>query len=135
MGEDANLTSQLVAYLKKFQCNKFSTRSVNTITKHFPSGGPMENGEDSYFTYGKNQTYPGNNFEYRLIPFKAAIAAGARQMMPYYSQPLGTEYEEVGFSFNKGIITDLLRTELGFQGIVCSDWGLISSFGQLWKQP
>jgi beta-glucosidase len=127
MGEDANLTSQLVVvYLKGFQGDEFGTHSVSTITKHFPSGGPMENGEDSHFTYGKNQTYPGNNFEYHLIPFKAAIAAGARQMMPYYSQRIGTEYEEVGFSFNKGIIMDLLRNKLGFQGIVCSDWGLIT---------
>jgi beta-glucosidase-like glycosyl hydrolase len=47
-------------------------------------------------------------------------------MMPYYSRPIGTEYEEVGFSFNKGIITDLLRNELGFEGIVVSDWGLIT---------
>jgi len=96
------------------------------MIEHFPGGGPMQNGEDSHFTYGKNQTYPGKNLEYHLIPFKAAIAAGARQMMPYYSRPIGTEYEEVGFSFNKGIITDLLRGELGFQGIVCSDWGLIT---------
>ncbi|KAF1978917.1 beta glucosidase [Bimuria novae-zelandiae CBS 107.79] len=127
MGEDANLTAELVvAYLKGFQGEELGRHSVSTITKHFPGGGPMENGEDSHFTYGKNQTYPGNNLEYHLIPFKAAIAAGARQMMPYYSRPIGTEYDEVGFSFNKGIITDLLRGELGFEGIVCSDWGLIT---------
>lgn len=72
------------------------------------------------------RTYPGDNFEHHLIPFKAAIAAGARQMMPYYSRPIGTEYDEVGFSFNKQIITDLLRNELGFTGIVVSDWGLIT---------
>lgn len=47
-------------------------------------------------------------------------------MMPYYSRPIGTEYQEVAFAFNKGIITDLLRNELGFDGIVCSDWGLIT---------
>ena len=128
MGEDANLTSELVvAYLKGFQGDKLGSHSVTTVTKHFPGGGPMENGEDSHFTYGKNQTYPGNNLEYHLIPFRAAIAAGARQIMPYYSRPIGlADYDEVGFSFNKGIITDLLRGELGFQGIVCSDWGLIT---------
>lgn len=56
MGEDANLTSQLVvAYLKGFQAEKLGRHSVTTLTKHFPGGGPMENGEDSHFVYGKNQ--------------------------------------------------------------------------------
>jgi beta-glucosidase len=40
--------------------------------------------------------------------------------------PIGTQYEEVAFGFNKGIITDLLRGELGFDGIVCTDWGLVT---------
>jgi beta-glucosidase len=71
-------------------------------------------------------TYLQNNMEYHLIPFKAAIAAGARQMMPYYSRPIGTKYEEVASGFNRGIITDLLKHELGFKGIVVSDWGLIT---------
>ena len=47
-------------------------------------------------------------------------------MMPYYGMPVGTELEEVGFSFNRSIITELLREELGFTGIICTDWGLIS---------
>ncbi|KAI1370583.1 glycoside hydrolase family 3 protein [Hypoxylon crocopeplum] len=126
-GEDAQLTAELLtAYIKGFQGDKLGPYSVTTVTKHFPGGGPMENGEDSHFVYGKNETYPGNNLEYHLIPFKAAIAAGARQIMPYYSRPIGTEYDPVGFSFNKGIVTDLLRDELGFEGIVVTDWGLIT---------
>ncbi|OTA93951.1 glycoside hydrolase family 3 protein [Hypoxylon sp. CO27-5] len=126
-GEDAHLTAELLAaYVKGFQGEELGPYSVTTVTKHFPGGGPMENGEDSHFVYGKNETYPGNNFDYHLIPFKAAIAAGARQIMPYYSRPIGTKYEPVGFSFNKGIITDLLRNELGFEGIVVTDWGLIT---------
>ena len=44
-------------------------------------------------------------------------------MMPYYSLPSGTKYEEVGFAFNKGAITDLLRNEMGFKGIINSDTG------------
>ncbi|KAL1860354.1 hypothetical protein Daus18300_009267 [Diaporthe australafricana] len=40
--------------------------------------------------------------------------------------PVGTKYEQVGFAFNKGIITGLLREELGFEGIILTDWGLIT---------
>lgn len=40
--------------------------------------------------------------------------------------PVGTKYEQVGFAFNKGIITGLLRNELGFEGIILTDWGLIT---------
>ncbi|KAI2473169.1 glycoside hydrolase family 3 protein [Annulohypoxylon bovei var. microspora] len=126
-GENAELTAELLtAYIKGFQGDKLGPYSVTTVTKHFPGGGPMQNGEDSHFTYGKNETYPGNNLEYHLIPFRAAIAAGARQIMPYYSRPIGTKFEPVGFSFNKGIVTDLLKNELGFEGIVVTDWGLIT---------
>lgn len=128
MGEDAYLTAQLVVeYIKGFTGpNGFGNDSVTTVTKHFPGSGPVEDGEDSHFTYGKNATYPGDNFEQHLIPFKAAIAAGSRQMMPYYSRPMGTKLEEVAAGFNKGIVTDLLRGKLGFEGIVVSDWGLIT---------
>lgn len=126
-GEDAHLTAELTAaYIKGFQGDTFGPSSVSTVTKHFPGGGAMENGEDSHFTYGKNQTYRGHHFDYHLVPFKAAIDAGARQIMPYYSRPIGTEYEEVGFGFNREIITDLLQDQLGFKGIVLTDWTLLS---------
>ena len=46
-------------------------------------------------------------------------------MMPYYGMPVGTEYEEVGFGFNKSVLTGLLRERYGFDGIVCTDWGLV----------
>lgn len=127
MGEDANLTAELVvAYIEGFTGDTFGCQSVTTVTKHFPGSGPVQGGEDSHFASGKNATYPGNNFDYHLIPFKAAIAAGARQIMPYYSRPVGTKYEEVASGMNKGIVTDLLRGELGFEGIVVTDWGLIT---------
>lgn len=128
MGEDANLTSALlVEYIKGFQGDKIGPNSVIATTKHFPGGGSMENGEDSHFPWGKNQTYPGNNQDYHLIPFRAAIAAGTRQMMPYYSRPINTSWEEVAFGFNKGVVTDLLKNELGFKGIVVTDWGIVTT--------
>ena len=71
-----------------------------TMTKHFPGGGPQMDGEDPHFAYGREQVYPGDNFDYHLKPFGAAIA-GASQIMPYYGMPIGTQYEEVAFAFNK----------------------------------
>lgn len=126
-GEDADLTSELVAaYIRGFQGPRMGASSVSTMTKHFPGGGPQKDGEDPHFKYGREQVYPGDNMEYHLRPFKAAIEAGASQMMPYYGMPVGTQLAEVGFGFNKGVITGLLRERFGFQGIVCTDWGLIT---------
>ncbi|MGO4691261.1 glycoside hydrolase family 3 protein [Glaciibacter sp. 2TAF33] len=126
-GEDAELTGRLgSAYVRGFQGASFGRGSVSTMTKHFPGGGPQQDGEDPHFPYGREQVYPGNAFEVHLEPFEKLIAAGTRQMMPYYGMPVGTEYEEVGFGFNKSVITGLLRERFGFDGIVCTDWGLLS---------
>ncbi|MFF5790817.1 glycoside hydrolase family 3 C-terminal domain-containing protein [Paeniglutamicibacter sp. NPDC012692] len=100
--------------------------SVATMTKHFPGGGPQKDGEDPHFSYGREQVYPGDNFEHHLLPFEAAFDAGTSQIMPYYGMPVGTEYDEVGFGFNKSVITGLLRDRYKFDGVVCTDWGLLS---------
>jgi beta-glucosidase len=96
------------------------------MVKHFPGGGPQMDGEDAHFEQGREQVYPGDNFEHHLKPFEAAFEAGARQVMPYYGMPIGTKYEEVGFGFNKSVVTGLLRERYAFDGIVCTDWGLIN---------
>jgi beta-glucosidase len=126
-GEDADLSSQMVlTYIRGFQGEKLSPQSVACMTKHFPGGGPQLNGEDAHFPYGREQVYPGNNFDYHLKPFEAAFAAGTSQIMPYYGMPVGIGLEEVGFSYNKGVITGLLREKYAFDGIVCTDWGLVT---------
>ncbi|GAA1440883.1 glycoside hydrolase family 3 protein [Leifsonia poae] len=134
-GEDPELTSRLgAAYIRGFQGDVLGPDSVATMTKHFPGGGPQKDGEDPHFAYGREQVYPGGQFELHLKPFEAAFAAGTSQIMPYYGMPVGTEYEEVGFGFNKSIITGLLRERYGFDGIVCTDWGLLSD-AELGGQP
>ncbi|GAA1144125.1 glycoside hydrolase family 3 N-terminal domain-containing protein [Microbacterium natoriense] len=126
-GEDAALAGELgAAYVRGFQGESFGPGSVSTMTKHFPGGGPQKDGEDPHFDYGREQVYPGDNFEHHLLPFEDIFAAGGRQIMPYYGMPVGTQYEEVGFGFNKGVLTGLLRERFGFDGIVCTDWGLVT---------
>src|SRR4051812_46287452 len=125
-GEDAELTSRLgAAYVRGFQGEQLGASSVACMTKYFPGGGPQKDGEDPHFDYGKEQVYPGDQQAYHLRPFDAVIAAGAAQMMPYYGMPVGTEWEEVGFGFNKDVVTGLLRERLGFDGVVCTDWSLV----------
>src|SRR5690606_31993656 len=82
---------------------------------------------DPHYSYGRNEVFPGNRFEANLLPFKAAIKAGTSSIMPYYSLPKDTKYEEVAYAYNKGILRDLLREELGFKGIINSDTGPIES--------
>ena len=125
-GEDADLTSSIITEIVLgFQGTKLGSHSVALTTKHFPGGGPQMGGQDSHFEWGKFAHYPGGMFEYHVKPFKAAIDAGTSSIMPYYSAPKGKEFEEVGFSYNKAIIQDLLRGKLGFKGIINSDTGPI----------
>jgi len=134
-GEDAELSARLgAAYIRGFQGSTFGEGSVSTMTKHFPGGGPQKDGEDPHFPYGREQIYPGGEFDLHLKPFEAAFEAGTRQIMPYYGMPVGTEYEEVGFGFNKSVITGLLRERYGFDGVVCTDWGLVND-AEIFGQP
>jgi beta-glucosidase len=125
-GEDAALASRLVtAYIRGFQGEQLGPQSVACMTKHFPGGGPQKDGEDPHFSYGKEQVYPGGQFDYHLVPFEAAFAANTAQIMPYYGMPVGLPLEEVGFAYSKEVITDLLRGKYGFDGVVCTDYGLV----------
>ncbi|HUB59720.1 MAG TPA: glycoside hydrolase family 3 N-terminal domain-containing protein [Puia sp.] len=126
-GEDAQLTARMAkAYIEGYQGDKLDSNSVATMTKHFPGGGPQKEGLDPHFPFQKGQVYPGHNFKYHLIPFEAAFAAHTAAIMPYYGVPMDQTSENVGMSFNKDIITGLLRNTYHFDGVVCTDWGLIN---------
>ena len=130
-GSNAELSSKMtLAYMHGFQGKNISAKSVHTMVKHFPGGGPQENGLDPHLYSGRNQNYPGNNFDYHLLPFKDAIQNNLKVIMPYYGIPIGITNEDVAMGYNKYILSDLLREELGFDGVVCSDWGIIS--GRHW---
>lgn len=126
-GEDAKLTARLAkAYIEGFQGGSLGPHSIACMTKHFPGGGPQKDGVDPHFEFQQGQIYPGNNFDYHLIPFEAAFEAKTAAIMPYYGVPVDQTGENVAMSFNKVIITDLLREKYQYDGVVCTDWGLIT---------
>lgn len=132
LGADADTVAALTAaYLEGFQGERLGPDSVACTTKHFPGGGPQRDGEDAHFPYGREQVYPGGMFEYHLRPFRTAIDRGTAAIMPYYGMPVGlvrngTAIEEAGFGYNRQIVTDLLREELGYDGVVVTDWELVN---------
>ncbi|GAA4976687.1 glycoside hydrolase family 3 protein [Actinoplanes utahensis] len=127
LGSDADTVSALIReYVLGLQGDALGPDSVAAMVKHFPGAGPQKDGEDAHFAYGREQVYPGGMWDYHLKPFEAAFEAGAAQVMPYYGMPVDTEHEEVGFGFNAGVIEGLLRQRYGFDGVICTDWGLVS---------
>jgi beta-glucosidase len=131
-GQDPDLVTELaVAYLQGFQQDSLGPGSVACTSKHFPGGGPQKNGDDAHFPYGREQVYPGGRFADHLKPFPPIIAAGTAAIMPYYGMPIalevdGEQIQEVGFGYNKQIITGLLRGKLGYDGVVVTDWELVN---------
>ena len=133
MGEDPDLTTDLArAYVDGFQSTEdggWGAESVNAMVKHWPGGGPEEGGRDGHFGYGSYAVYPGKNLKDHMQPFtKGAFqlegpTAMASAVMPYYTISQG-EGEAVGNGFNKYLITDVLRKEYGYDGVLCTDWGI-----------
>ena len=131
--------TKLSADMAESYCDGFQTsgeagwgnESVNAMVKHWPGGASGEGGRDAHFAYGKFAVYPGHNFEEHLIPFtKGAFALkhGTHQasaIMPYYTISYDqdqTYHENVGNSYSKYLISDLLRERYQYDGVVCTDW-------------
>ncbi|MFD0693040.1 glycoside hydrolase family 3 protein [Paenibacillus sp. GCM10027628] len=146
-GEDAQLAADMArAYVDGFQTSAgeaeiaegWGYESVNAMVKHWPGGGSGEGGRDAHFGYGKFAVYPGNNFDEHLIPFTEGAfklkgpTGKASAVMPYYTISYGQDTkngENVGNSYNTYLINDLLRTQYGYDGVVCTDWGITDDEG------
>ncbi|GAB2631657.1 glycoside hydrolase family 3 N-terminal domain-containing protein [Emticicia sediminis] len=121
------------AYCDGFQSNVWGAKSVNAMVKHWPGGGSGEAGRDAHYANGKFAVYPGNNFDAHLIPFTQGAfklkgqTKMASAVMPYYTISWNQDKknnENVANNYNKYIITDLLRTKYGYDGVVCTDWNV-----------
>ena len=136
-GPEPKLVTDLTrAYCDGFQTsegddeieNGWGRKSVNAMVKHWPGGGSGEGGRDAHYGYGKYAVYPGGCYEQHKIPFieGAFKLEGKTEMasavMPYYTISYNQTGENVGNGFNKEIVTDQLRGEAGYDGVVCTDW-------------
>lgn len=139
-GESPLLTTDMGrAYIDGFQTSYgkdeikdgWGYQSVNAMVKHWPSGGAEEGGRDGHWAYGKFTVYPGNNLQQHIDPFVNGAfklkgkTAKASAVMPYYTITFDQDKkykENVANGFSKYIITDLLRDQYGYDGVVCTDW-------------
>ena len=130
-GSDSKLSTSLtLAYMDGFQGENINSQSVLTMVKHFPGGGPQENGLDAHLMSGENQVYPGKMFDYHLEPFIEAINNNLKVIMPYYGIAVDQSNENIAIGFNRYLLNNLLREKLNYDGVICSDWGIIT--GRHW---
>ena len=116
-------------------------QSVNCMVKHWPGGGTGEGGRDAHFGIGKYGVYPGDNFAQNLLPFTEGAfrlpgrTRMASAVMPYYTISYGQDPsgENVANGFSRYIIQDLLRDKYHYDGVVCTDWGIVNDYVIPWR--
>jgi len=123
-GEDAVIVAEMVAAaVQGLQDGSvLGPSSVLACVKHFPGSGPQQNGKD-----GSPLVFDETSLPLHLSVFEAAIRAGTGSIMPYgYSKVpfLGGDAAERYAHESRVVMTDLLRNQMGFQGIIQTDWGM-----------
>lgn len=142
-GEDPELITEIFEHLIpgiQGSDTGVTNDGVSMTVKHFPGGGPRENGFDPHYKAGQWNVYatPGSLEKYHVPPFKPAVKYHAASIMPYYSKPAAEKSakqedlrgEEIpmnpyGFAYNKVFIDGLLRQQMGFDGYINSDTGIV----------
>ena len=114
MGEDPVLAGELGAAMVKGLGGGILSKPYSTIAtlKHFIGYGTTEAGQNGGITIAGARELQ----ESFLPPFKKAINAGALSVMTSYNSLDG-----IPSTCSKALLTDLLRTQWGFNGIVVSD--------------
>jgi len=133
---------QLVTDMSRAYCDGMQTDassstgwglgSVAAMAKHWPGGGPCEAGRDAHYAFGKFAVHPGGCADEHLKPFLNGAfrlngpTGQTASVMPYYAITCDMHPDGIseGNSYSKYIIGDLLREKYGFDGVVCTDWGI-----------
>jgi beta-glucosidase len=112
-GEDPYLGAAIArAQVNGFQGTQLGPNSVLACVKHFAGYGAADGGRDYDASYVPEELMR----NVYLVPFHAAEEAGAASFMSAYM-----DLNDVPASGNHWLLTDVLRSEWGFQGIVLSD--------------
>ncbi|MFF0204893.1 discoidin domain-containing protein [Streptomyces sp. NPDC005017] len=113
-GENADVAAaQLRALVAGLQGGpELNPSSVLATVKHWPGEGA--GGEAGI-------VYDGTTIKYHMIPFRAAMEAGAVNIMPGYA---GSTYLDPGGpgAGDSRKILDYLRQNLGYTGLITTDW-------------
>ena len=121
-GEDPDLvTSMVTAQIVAFQngTDGVNKDGIVACIKHFPGAGPQMDGKDTSPIVADDET-----LQIHLKPYYAAIEVNVGSVMPYYSVPLALDMENSAIG-SKAALQDLLREQMGFEGIIQTDWGMI----------
>ncbi len=120
-GEDPFLGAKIAtARVRGFQGKENNLADSLTIlacVKHFAAYGAPQAGRD-YNTVDMSKRVFLDTY---LPPYKAAIEAGALSVMTSFN-----ELDGIPSTANKYLLTDLLRGELGFKGLVVTDYTSIN---------
>ncbi|MFI0491708.1 glycoside hydrolase family 3 N-terminal domain-containing protein [Flavobacterium sp.] len=114
-GEDPYLSSQMgTSFVEGFQGNDVGFKyNVASCMKHFIGYGSTTTGKDRTPSIIPERVLR----QYDLTIYQAAIKAGAKSVMISSGEINGTPVHA-----SKYLITDVLKNELGFQGVVVTDW-------------
>ena len=122
-GEDPYLGAQIArAMVRGYQGDDLSrSNALMACVKHFALYGAAEAGRD-YNTVDMSRL---KMYQYYLPPYRAAVEAGAGSVMSSFNEING-----VPATANHWLLTDLLRTQWGFQGFVVTDYTAISEMSE-----
>lgn len=142
-GSRPELTSRLAgAYVQGFQGspNGITSQGVMTVAKHWVGYGAAPEGFDGHNYYGRHVDLNEKQLQTHIDAFRGVLAADTAGIMPTYSilreaTWRGRELEAVGAGYSKGLLTDLLRGELGYEGVLLSDWAITNDCPQRCMEP
>jgi beta-glucosidase len=115
-GEDPYLVTQMgVAAVRGYQGTALplAADKVFATLKHFAGHGSHEGGINTAPPLVSERLLRAE----LLVPFEVAVKAGAHTVMPSYN-----EVDGVPAHANRWLLTDVLRREWGFSGLVVSDY-------------